>query len=200
MTKIYTRKGDKGKTSLFGGKCVQKSNSRVEAYGTVDELNSVIGIVITQVQKSKLPPSLKLRRTSKSQNHILKLKNELTEIQKDLFEIGTELADQKSEVKNQKQLAERIEKIEKEIDEMAEQLPEIHNFIIPGGGEAGSLLHFCRAICRRAERRVVALSKKEKINKEILIYLNRLSDFLFISARFVNKLENKKEIVWRKEI
>ncbi|MCL5432648.1 MAG: cob(I)yrinic acid a,c-diamide adenosyltransferase [Patescibacteria group bacterium] len=180
MLKIYTKKGDKGKTSLFGGKCVQKSNPRVEAYGTIDELNSVIGVAIAQAQNSKV-------------------KSNLAAVQNDLFIISAELANTKYKAKDKKYLGKRTGDLEKEIDKMVDELPELHNFIIPGGGEAGSFIHFCRAICRRAERRVVGLSKKEKINNEIIVYLNRLSDFLFISARFINKSENKKEVIWREK-
>lgn len=179
---IYTRTGDKGKTSFFSGQRVSKADLRVEAYGTVDELNSVIGVVAAQIQNSKL-------------------KNQLIEIQEDLLEIGSVLAqsgimNNESRIKN---LDQRVKDFEKMIDEMSEKLPPLQNFILPGGGMAGSLLHFARTVCRRAERRIVALAEKEEISSEIIIYLNRLSDLLFTIARFINYKEKQKEIVWIKK-
>lgn len=188
--KIYTRTGDKGQTSLYGGKRISKSDPRVEAYGTVDELNSAIGIAIAQYQKSN----------SKYQKYILKIKKELVNIQHDLFSIGATLADlrimnNESRIKN---LESRVKQMEYLIDELMKELPELHNFILPGGGKAGSLLHFVRSVCRRTERRIVALSKKEKVDESILTYFNRLSDLLFTMARFINYQERQKEIGWTK--
>ncbi|MBI2034716.1 MAG: cob(I)yrinic acid a,c-diamide adenosyltransferase [Candidatus Levybacteria bacterium] len=188
--KIYTRTGDKGQTSLFGGRRVSKSSLRVEAYGTVDELNSAIGVVIAESQKSKV----------KSQNYNLKVKSELEKIQNDLLTIGSMLASLES--KNQelriKNLELRTKEFEELIDELTSKLPELHNFILPGGGKAGSLLHFARTVCRRAERRAVALAGKEHVPSEVLIYFNRLSDLLFTMARYTNMKEKKQEIIWRK--
>lgn len=189
--KIYTRTGDKGKTSLFSGQRVSKSDLRVEAYGTIDELNSVIGVVLHQYKKSNI----------KNKKYIEKIKNELLAIQKDLLEIGSVLAqsgimNNESRIKN---LDQRVKDFEKLIDDMIAQLPSLTNFILPGGGRAGSLLHFARTVCRRAERRIVALAEKEKVSSEIIVYLNRLSDLLFTMARFVNYKEKKKEIVWIKK-
>ena len=143
MVKIYTRTGDKGETSLFGGKRVAKDDPEVEAIGTIDELNSTIGVVITKLKTKDL-----------------KLKNELISIQKDLFEIGASLNSP-----NTKYLARRVSEFEKIIDNLSEKLPETRNFILPGGGKGGSFLHFARAIARRAEREIVTLSRKEKINQ-----------------------------------
>ncbi|QQG40793.1 MAG: cob(I)yrinic acid a,c-diamide adenosyltransferase [Candidatus Levyibacteriota bacterium] len=176
MVKIYTKTGDKGETSLYGGKRVSKADLRVEAYGTVDELNSAIGITIAQF-------------SNKSQ--IINLKKELTQIQNDLFEIGSILASP-STIRYTLD-ARRLEKM---IDEMTKELPELRNFILPGGGIVGSYLHLTRSIARRAERRIVVLSQKEQVDKSILMYFNRLSDLLFTMARFVNYKENKKEVIW----
>ncbi|MBI2622020.1 cob(I)yrinic acid a,c-diamide adenosyltransferase [Candidatus Microgenomates bacterium] len=186
MLKIYTRTGDKGQTSLFGGKRVAKDDIRVEAYGTVDELNSAIGMIIAEISNIKY--------------QISNIKKELTKIQHDLFEIGSMLASAsiKRSTLDAKRLGNRAIDFELLIDKLTKELPELHNFILAGGGGAGSLLHFARTICRRAERRVVSLSKKEKVALEILIYLNRLSDLLFTMARFVNFKEKRKEIIWKK--
>lgn len=184
--KIYTKTGDKGQTSLYGGKRVWKTNLRIEAYGSIDELNSFLGVIISKIKNKKI-------------------KNELIEIQSDLFLIGSVLADPKNpKIK----LKEKIFQIEKEIDKFSAKLPQIHNFILPGGGEVGSLLHFARTVTRRAERIIISLLDKDitsprlrgagKIDEEIIVYLNRLSDYLFILARFENKLEKKKEIIWKR--
>lgn len=186
---IYTRKGDKGQTSLWGGTRVSKSDIRVETYGTVDELNSVIGVVLSQIAKRK------------SQNNISKLKNELISIQNDLLDIGSQLANLESS-KNTKlteSLKERVVELEKLIDKLTEAMPPLRNFILPGGGKAGALLHLARTICRRAERKIVDLLKKEEVNEGIIMYFNRLSDLLFTMARFVNYKEKKKETIWNKQ-
>lgn len=180
--KIYTKTGDKGQTSLFGGKRVAKYSLRVEANGTVDELNSKIGIVLSELR-------------SKNQE----LRKELIGIQKDLLDIGSQLANPRPKViiHDSKFLIHRVEQFELLIDRLTKQLPELRNFILPGGGKAGSQLHFARTVCRRAERRIVELSKKEKVESSILVYFNRLSDLLFTMARYVNWKEKKKETIWQ---
>ncbi|OGH33909.1 MAG: ATP:cob(I)alamin adenosyltransferase [Candidatus Levybacteria bacterium RIFCSPHIGHO2_02_FULL_42_12] len=179
--KIYTKTGDKGETSLFGGQRVSKSDVRVESYGTIDELNSAIGIVL-----------------SVTNNKQKTIRKELIKIQNDLFEIGSALANPTS--KSIRDLEKRVGEFEKLIDELTSSVPPLQNFILPGGGRGGSLLHFARTVCRRAERWTVALSKKEKVDTNILIYLNRLSDLLFTMARYVNWKEKKKEALWRKPL
>ncbi|MCL5970066.1 MAG: cob(I)yrinic acid a,c-diamide adenosyltransferase [Patescibacteria group bacterium] len=164
----------------MGGEIVSKAGLRVEAYGTVDELNSAIGMAIAEISNFKF--------------QISNVKNELIEIQKDLFEISSALA--APVTKHLKSLESRVSSFEKLIDELDKELPEISNFILPGGSETGSLLHFARTICRRTERRVVELSNKEDIDLKIIIYLNRLSDLLFIMARYINTKEKQEEIVW----
>ena len=183
---IYTRTGDKGKTSLFNGQRVSKADLRVEAYGTVDELNSAIGIAIAEISNIKY--------------QISNIKNELVKIQSDLFEIGSALANvpitnHQSPITD---LYNRVKEFESLIDKMTDQMPALSNFILPGGGKTGSLLHFARTVARRAERKVVALSEAERVDSSIIMYLNRLSDLLFTMARFVNYKENKEEVIWTK--
>ncbi len=178
---IYTRTGDKGKTGLFNGKRVSKDSLIMEAIGSVDELNAVLGVVLS------------------SKYQVVSIKTELLKVQNDLFEIGSILAapNTKYKIHNTKYFSERALEFEKLIDGMTKQLPRLMNFILPGGGEAGAALHLARTVSRRAERQVVALSKKQKLNSGILIYINRLSDLLFTMARFVNFKEKKKETIWR---
>jgi len=175
---IYTRFGDKGKTALFGGKTVSKNSIRVEAYGNLDELNSFLGVVLSQIKDKKI-------------------KKELLQIQNDLFEIGASLASLRVEnhLKLSKKLKQRVLEFEKTIDLLTKKLPQLNNFILPGG-KTGSLLHYARTISRRAERRTVALAEKEKVIDEVLIYLNRLSDLLFTFARAVNYQEKQRETLW----
>lgn len=190
-SKIYTKTGDKGQTSLYGGKRVLKNDPRIEAYGDIDELNSVIGIVVAQVKNSKVKSQNQVRP---GQNYKSKVKRELIKIQYDLLAIGSQRASS-----NTKYLDNRVKEIEEMIDDLSQKLPKLKNFILPGGGKVGSFLHLARAVCRRAERRAVKLSEKEMIDKNIIIYLNRLSDLLFILARFVNLKERQKEVIWSKD-
>lgn len=176
--KIYTKKGDTGMTSLFGGLRVEKNNLRVATYGSVDELNSLLGVVIAETVNKML-------------------KKILLGIQNDLLDIGSCLANPDS--KPLKYLSSKVEKFENSIDEMTEKLPELHNFILPGGGKSGAFLHFARSVSRRVERSVVELAQKEKIDKNILTYFNRLSDLLFTMSRFANMQEKQKEIKWNKK-
>lgn len=175
---IYTRKGDKGKTSLFDGKKVWKYDLKVEAYGTIDELNSTIG-------------------TASSFIKIGSINKELEEIQNDLLEIGSSLA--VSSTLPADQLKNRPEEFEKLIDELTSKMPVLSEFILPSGGRGGSMLHLARTVSRRAERRIVELGRKEKVDSLILVYINRLSDLLFTMARYVNYKERKKEKIWRKK-
>ncbi|MCL5969875.1 MAG: cob(I)yrinic acid a,c-diamide adenosyltransferase [Patescibacteria group bacterium] len=182
--KIYTRKGDKGFTTLATGKKISKAHLRIEAEGTIDELNSAIGYGITIIQKSKV----------KSQNYTQKIIEDLIGIQKDLFVIGTSISNPSKD--SVKHLDKRIRELEQEIDALSKKVPNLRNFILPGGGELGAFLHFSRTIARRMERKIVSLSQKEKVDEDILKYVNRLSDYLFTLARFINFKEGKKEINW----
>ncbi len=177
--RIYTKTGDKGNTRLYGGDKVPKNHARLEAYGTVDELNSHIGLAISFTKDEKL-------------------KNILQAIQNDLFDLGGDLA---TRFENNKLEIKRIDnsyvvKLEKIIDEMQEILPELKVFILPGGVPAASHLQVARTVCRRAERNTVTLSEIERINPEVIVYLNRLSDLLFVLARYANFVEGVKEPVW----
>jgi cob(I)alamin adenosyltransferase len=182
---IYTRFGDKGRTSLYGGKTVSKGSLRVDAYGSLDELNSAIGIVLSEIKDSPRGEAGP------------EIKKELLLIQNDLFEIGANLASGIENKKLAEYLEKRVKDFEKQIDSLSAKLPELMNFILPGGGKGGSFLHLARTVCRRSERRVVELSEKENINKEILIYINRLSDLLFTFARVINYKDKKKELLWK---
>ena len=180
--KIYTKTGDKGSTSLFDGKRVKKYAERVEAYGTVDELNSVIGIALSY----KIPDNLEAL---------------LVKISNMLFVLGSDLAtplSSKNEDKISRISESDIDFLEKSIDDLTSELPELKNFILPGGSRAGSFLHLARTVCRRAERLTVSLSEREEIGLSPIIYLNRLSDFLFTAARYANHKSGFTERNWEK--
>ncbi|HWY80162.1 MAG TPA: cob(I)yrinic acid a,c-diamide adenosyltransferase [Candidatus Sulfotelmatobacter sp.] len=177
---IYTRTGDKGKTSLFDGTRVLKSHTRVETYGTIDELNSNIGAAVAHLKSREI-----------------KLKTELERIQHDLLDIGSALAT--PHPMPVVGLEKRPEEFEKVIDDLTKELPELKAFILPGGGKVGSLLHVCRTVARRSERQLVAIMQKENIDESIVVYLNRLSDLFFTMARYANHIEKKKETIWKKK-
>lgn len=178
---IYTKTGDKGNTSLFDGTRVSKTNIRVASYGTVDELNSVIGVAIAHIENVKLN----------------KLKTELEKIQHDLLDIGSGLA--MPEGMPVVGLDKRIKELEILIDEFMDISPKIDQFILPGGAKAASFLHMARTITRRVERIITKLSQKERVDENIVKYINRLSDFLYACARFANFQENRKDIIWKKK-
>ena len=168
---IYTKKGDRGETSLFLKNKTSKDSARIRAIGAIDETNSYLGVVVSESPE---------------------LKNSLNEIQRNLFVAGSILAGAKlrfSKVKTRK--------LERVIDRLEGSLPVLKNFILLGGGKAAAKLFFARALARRAERAVVRLSQHEKVKPEILVYLNRLSDYLFMIAREINFKEGRKEEVWR---
>ena len=183
--KIYTKIGDKGKTSLLGGTKVPKSDLRIECYGTVDELNSYIGLVSDHIPDERS-------------------KNILKEIQDRLFTIGSSLACDpvKEPLMKIPDLKEQdVELLEKEIDSLTEKLPPMKNFILPGGHVAVSITHVARCVCRRAERLCVNMQEHEmSIEPLIIIYLNRLSDYLFMLARYAAHLLNVEEIPWKPRV
>ena len=199
---VYTRTGDKGKTSLYQGKRISKGSLRVEAYGSVDELNSAIGVVLSEVQSS--PARNATQSVAGGKFKVQSSEEELIKIQSDLFEIGAALANPHSTSSGQAgsktlnlKLDGRVSKFENIIDELDDNLPPLSNFILPGGGRAGSFLHLARTVRRRAERRIVELSEKEEVQNEIIIYINRLSDLLFMFAREVNFRDKRKEVQWK---
>jgi cob(I)alamin adenosyltransferase len=183
--KIYTKTGDLGKTSLIGGTKVAKSHIRIDSYGTVDELNSHIGLLIDQL-------------TADDSKFILR------EIQDRLFTIGSSLAcdpDKETKLKIPDLKETDIEMLEKQIDGMNEELPPMTHFILPGGAVAVSQAHICRCVCRRAERVCVAMQELEMFVEPLVIkYLNRLSDYLFVLARYIAHQLGAKEIVWEPRV
>lgn len=185
--KIYTKTGDKGKTALFDGTRVFKSNPRVDTYGTIDELNSYLGVVI-----AGLDGKLNLKNLHK----------ELFLIQSDLFEIGALLANPHTEKKQIENVTvyfdKRVSEIENLLDTFSVEMPPITQFILPGGGKTGALLQFARTLARKCERKIVSLSQSETIEPAILCYFNRLSDLLFTMGRYANHVEQQKEIAWEK--
>lgn len=181
--KIYTKTGDHGTTSLFGGQRVEKNSSRIEAYGVVDELNSLIGVIISEVEPQK---------------EVKPLRRKLLRIQNELFVLGSDLASPLDvKVRIPRVTKSFINRLEREIDAWQKELPQLKNFILPGGSKTGSQIHLARTIARRAERSIVDLGRQGRLNKNALIYINRLSDWLFTLARYVNKLDNVYEVNWR---
>ncbi|RPI60518.1 MAG: cob(I)yrinic acid a,c-diamide adenosyltransferase [Ignavibacteriales bacterium] len=179
--KIYTKTGDKGETGLFGGERVSKNNLRLNAYGSIDELNSFLGLAVIEVTNNEI-------------------KNVLKDLQNKLFVLGSDLATPETE-KNAKLKITRlpdsyITDTEKTIDKFEAQLDELKNFILPGGSKGSAILHVCRTISRRAEREVVALKNTEHIGENIVIFLNRLSDLFFVLSRFENKYSNIPDTKW----
>lgn len=182
--KIYTRTGDDGTTGLIGGSRVKKHNIRLEAYGTIDELNSYIGLI----------------RSIQTDEHADKV---LEIIQNKLFVIGANLATDDSIDLIKKQLPCKkadIELLEKEMDEMNNSLPELRNFILPGGCQASSFCHVARTVCRRAERRIVELAENKEVDQHLIKFINRLSDYLFVLSRKVTLDQKAPEILWSPEI
>ncbi|PQJ11864.1 ATP:cob(I)alamin adenosyltransferase [Flavipsychrobacter stenotrophus] len=182
MFKIYTKTGDKGGTSLIGGVRVPKSHIRIESYGTVDELNSYIGMVSDMVNNEAII-------------------EELREIQDRLFTVGSALAtnpDKEVKMKLPDLHDTDITWLEERIDKMNEVLPEMRSFILPGGNLASSTCHVARCVCRRAERICVAMQEEgEFMPQQILSYLNRLSDYLFVLSRYISHINNAAEMPWR---
>ena len=181
---MYTRRGDKGETSLFGSRRVSKDSPRIEAYGSIDELNSCIGVAISF-------------STSESVSTLLK------KVQKLLFVAGADLATELT-ARGAGEKIPRIRKedtrwLEKESDELLTKLPPLKNFILPGGGQSAANLQLARSVCRRAERRIVAVGRVEAINPELIPFINRLSTYLFNLARYSNFIEGRQEEAWKKD-
>ena len=177
LNKIYTKIGDKGSTQLGDGKMVNKDSLRVDAYGSVDEANATIGLSILRTN--------------------IKIKKILKIVQNDLFDLGADLClPDKKNTQKLKITKDRVDYIEEKIDNFNKELSSLNSFILPGGSESSTYLHIARTVTRRAERKIVTLSKKEKINPITIIYLNRLSDLLFVLARYTNN-KGKKDILWK---
>jgi cob(I)alamin adenosyltransferase len=176
--KIYTKKGDSGNTSLFGGQRVSKSSKRIDAYGTVDELNSILGMATSFGLSEKGTELLKT-------------------VQQQLFILGADLATpQSKEIRINRIGSNEVEFLENAIDDMEKSLEPLKNFILPGGAKAGSTLHFARTVCRRAERITVECRHEEEISEVAIMYINRLSDFLFVLARYENNQAGTEEKTW----
>lgn len=179
---VYTRVGDDGSTSLVGGIRVSKTDVRIEAYGTVDELNSEIGLLISEV---------------KSNDDAVFLEH----VQNNLFIVGSYLATDQSQtsLKSASELQQQeVEKLEHAIDEIEELIPPQRSFILPGGSRESSLAHVCRTVCRRAERRILEVAEMTSVSPQILAYMNRLSDYLFVLSRKLNFIANIDEKIWQK--
>ena len=181
ITKVYTRGGDMGQTSLVGGQRVSKASTRLEAYGTVDELSSHLGLLAA------------LLTDDADKDMIIRIQN-------CLFNVCTNLAtdQEKTPLSPSANLPEgEIELLEKKVDEIMQMLPERHGFVLPGGTKEAAQAHVCRTVCRRAERRIVALSEVAQITPSVLQYVNRLSDYLFVLAKKINFNADHSEIVWQ---
>jgi len=177
LSKIYTRTGDEGTTGLGDGSRVPKDAPRVEAYGTVDEANSAIGVVLAG---ENVPPAVRAC---------------LIEVQHDLFELGGELC-----IPGHSAVAQAfIDRLENDLDGFNADLPRLKEFILPGGGPAAAACHVARTVVRRAERRVFTLSRTEDVRPEVIRYLNRLSDLLFVVARVVARAEHGTEVLWNRQ-
>ncbi|GAB1345118.1 cob(I)yrinic acid a,c-diamide adenosyltransferase [Cloacibacterium normanense] len=183
--KIYTKTGDKGETSLYGGTRVSKAAARVESYGTLDELNAFIGLAKAEISDEKVL-------------------SQLQKIQFDLFTVGSEAATPTDKMilangKSRLDLLiseEEIMELEHWMDDFDAELEPLRFFILPSGGKAAATVHVCRTVCRRAERAMVFLNETEEVRPELIKYLNRLSDYLFILARYISKISGEKEEYW----
>ena len=179
--KIYTGFGDKGDTALFGGETVKKNHLRVEMYGTLDELNSLIGLLRNKNKDSQI-------------NKVLE------NIQNELFTYGSEIAppDESKRAKFTEHISElHINTLENAIDRFMEKLPELKMFVLPGGSEAACYAHLGRTVCRRAERMLISLANEIEIRNELIVYLNRLSDLLFVIARYENVINGAEDVAWQ---
>lgn len=179
--KIYTKTGDKGMTKLVGGSQVSKDSDRVESYGTVDELNSWLGFSISML----------------SDQHS-ELKQELKQVQQFLFDVGTDLATPLEAERSLKLEGESVTWLEERIDRYTAEAPDIERFILPGGSQGASMMHMARTIARRAERQIVRLSWTAKLNGEVIMFVNRLSDYFYAVARVINVREGVEDVFYER--
>jgi cob(I)alamin adenosyltransferase len=189
ITKVYTRTGDKGETALVGGKRVAKDSPRIEAYGTIDELNSIVG----------LARAFNEEKLADGDAHQF-LDTVLRQIQDELFDIGSELATPPDFFQQgMYRVGEpEVKKIEQLIDECQKDLEPLKSFVLPGGGRIGAYLHQCRTVCRRAEREILRLSRAEELSEWPIKYVNRLSDLFFVLSRWISKKTGKDEYLWQR--
>ena len=181
ITKVYTRTGDQGETSLVGGVRIKKSDIRLEAYGTVDELSAHLGMLVAMMSEGEE-------------------RDTVIRVQNNLFNVCTHLATDQSQTPlyPSAHLADgEVELLEERIDTLMKQLPECQGFILPGGCKTAAQAHICRTVCRRAERRISALAEIAQVGPEMQRYVNRLSDYLFVLAKIINFNEGKSEIIWK---
>jgi cob(I)alamin adenosyltransferase len=188
IDRVYTRGGDKGETSLVGGQRVAKDSLRIESYGTVDELNAVLGRA--RVANRDAPAASDADR--------LRLDAILERLQNELFNLGSDLATLEGDRRKGQPVIEdrHVKRLEAEIDELNAGLPALTSFVLPGGGPVGAVLHEARTVCRRAERAVTALARKEPVGDRVLPYLNRLSDLLFVLSRWAARIRREPETLW----
>ncbi len=181
--KIYTKIGDNGETAMIGGERVKKSCLEMEVIGELDELNAALGILLSQMNEKQFSD----------------IKPEIVKIQHNLFTIGSNIAALQTDLSEVPQINKvEVQALEQLIDRLDKDLPELKNFVIPGGDQATATSYFARTICRRAERQLIKLSEKYDVSSVIKTYLNRLSDLLFVLGRWVNKRTGNKEILWQK--
>jgi cob(I)alamin adenosyltransferase len=189
ITRVYTRTGDRGETALVGGRRVPKDSPRIEAYGTIDELNAVVGLVRTFNEE----------RLAEGDHH-RRLDEILRKIQNELFDVGSELATPPdAEYEGMFKIgADEVTALERLMDECQQSLEPLRSFTLPGGGRINAFLHLARTVCRRAEREILRLSRAEPVNPWLLAYVNRLSDAFFVLGRWVGKHMGEKEYLWER--
>lgn len=189
ITRVYTRTGDKGDTALVGGRRVPKDSPRIEAYGTIDELNSIVGLA--RAFNERKSRNAKARRF---------LDETLAKIQDELFDLGSELATPEgAEYPGMYRVGDaEVKRLEAIMDQCQKELAPLKSFVLPGGGKVGSFLHQCRTVCRRAERDLLRLSRVERVSEWAIKYVNRLSDLFFVLARWSAKRAGEREALWQR--
>ncbi len=176
--KIYTKTGDTGETGLYGGQRVGKDSLRIAAYGDIDELNAILGL-------------------TRCEHLAVKITEMIGKLQRQLFELGSDLATPiNSTLKIRRVDLQQVQQLEQWIDELEAELPALKNFILPGGSKGAACLHLARTVCRRAERKIVRLQREEDIGENVVIFVNRMSDLLFVMARYVNKAAGVEDEKW----
>lgn len=191
ITRVYTRSGDDGTTSLVGGRRVTKDAARIEAYGTIDELNCVLGLAREFNRHSAAPVPVRDR-----------LDLVLRRLQNELFDLGSELATPPDALRPEsfRVTKEHVTALERDLDDCQRDLQPLSSFVLPGGGTVGAFLHLARAVCRRAERRILRLSREEPVNEHLMAYLNRLSDLLFVLSRWSARHAGEEELLWERPL